>query len=136
MKIDLKKTLLYFIGACLLVSLFLNIKGCNRESFEKLEEKNRLLEKTRDSLRYANQSLKKDFVKIQDVIDKRDIRIIELQIEIDNNRRDIIFYKKQADQFSKDLKETNRKLDNLRKNPIKRDDDELIDSFKNKLKKP
>lgn len=136
MKIDLKKTLLYFIGACLLVSLFLNIKGCNRESFEKLEEKNRLLEKTRDSLRYANQGLKKDFLKIQDVIDKRDARIIELQIEIDVNRRDIIFYKKQADQFSKDLKETNRKLDNLRKNPIKRDDDELIDSFKNKLKKP
>jgi len=136
MKIDLKKTLLYFIGACLLVSLFLNIKGCNRESFEKLEEKNRLLEKTRDSLRYANQGLKKDFVKIQDVIDKRDARIIELQIEIDVNRRDIIFYKKQADQFSKDLKETNRKLDNLRKNPIKRDDDELINSFKNKLKKP
>jgi hypothetical protein len=136
MKIDLKKTLLYFIGACLLVSLFLNIKGCNRESFDKLEEKNRLLEKTRDSLKYANQGLKKDFIKIQDVIDKRDVRIIELQIEIDANRRDIIFYKKQADYFSKDLAETNRKLDNLRRNPIKRDDDELINSFKNKLKKP
>ena len=136
MKIDLKKTLLYFIGACLLVSLFLNIKGCNRESFDKLEEKNRLLEKTRDSLKYANQGLKKDFIKIQDVIDKRDVRIIELQIEIDANRRDIIFYKKQADHFSKDLVETNRKLDNLRSNPIKRDDDELINSFKNKLKTP
>jgi len=136
MKIDLKKTLLYFIGACLLVSLFLNIKGCNRESFEKLEENNRLLEKTRDSLRYANQGLKKDFIKIQDVIDKRDTRIIELQIEIDANRREIIHYKKQVDRFSKDLQETNRKLDHLRKNPIKRDDDELIDSFKNKLKTP
>jgi chromosome segregation ATPase len=127
---------LYFIGACLLVSLFLNIKGCNRESFEKLEDKNRLLEKTRDSLRYANQSLKKDFEKTQDVINKRDARIIELQIEIDASRRDVIFYKKQADHFSKDLAETNRKLDNLRKNPIKRDDDELINSFKNKLKTP
>lgn len=136
MKIDLKKTLLYLIGACLLVSLFLNIKGCDRTSFEKLEENNRLLEKTRDSLRYANQGLKKEFDKIQDVINKRDAVIMDLQIKIDESRRETIIYKRQSDKAAKDLAETNRKLDELRKNPIKRDDDDLLNSFKNKLKKP
>jgi peptidoglycan hydrolase CwlO-like protein len=136
MKIDLKKALLYFIGACLLVSVFLNFKGCNREPFEKLEEKNRLLEKTRDSLRYANQNLKKDFNRIQLVIDKRDVRIADLQIQIDASKQDITDYKNQVDKANKDLIETNKKLDNLRKNPIKRDDDDLINSFKNKLKTP
>ena len=136
MKIDLKKTLLYFIGACLLVSLFLNIKGCDREPFEKLEEKNRLLEKTRDSLKYANQNLKEDFNQIQLVINKRDVRIADLQTQIDASKRDVIGYKNQLDKANKDLIETNKKLDNLRKNPIKRDDDDLINSFKNKLKTP
>lgn len=136
MKIDLKKTLLYFIGACLLVSLFLNIKGCDREPFEKLEEKNRLLEKTRDSLKYANQNLKKDFDQIQLVINQRDVRIADLQTKIEASKRDVVGYKNQLDKANKDLIETNKKLDNLRKNPIKRDDDDLINSFKNKLKTP
>jgi peptidoglycan hydrolase CwlO-like protein len=136
MKIDLKKTLLYFIGACLLASVFLNIKGCNREPFEKLEEKNRLLEKTRDSLRYANQNLKKKFDYIQTDIDKRDARIADLQIQIEASKRDVADYKNRVDRANKDLIETNKKLDKLRKNPIKRDDDDLINSFKNKLKTP
>ena len=136
MKIDLKKTLLYFIGVCLLVSVFLNFKGCNRESFEKLEEKNRLLEKTRDSLRYANQNLKKEFNQIQLVIDKRDVRIADLQTQIDASKRDVFGYKNLLDKANRDLIETNKKLENLRKNPIKRDDDDLINSFKNKLKTP
>ena len=136
MKIDLKKTLLYFIGVCLLVSVFLNFKGCNRESFEKLEEKNRLLEKTRDSLRYTNQNLKKEFNQIQLVIDKRDARIADLQIQIEVSKQNVADYKNRADKANKDLIETNKKLENLRKNPIKRDDDDLINSFKNKLKTP
>ena len=136
MKIDLKKTLLYFIGVCLLVSVFLNFKGCNRESFEKLEEKNRLLEKTRDSLRYTNQNLKKEFNQIQLVIDKRDVRIADLQTQIDASKRDVFGYKNLLDKANRDLIETNKKLENLRKNPIKRDDDDLINSFKNKLKTP
>ena len=136
MKIDLKKTLLFFITGCLLVSLFLNIKGCDREPFEKLEEKTRVLEKTRDSLKYANQNLKKDFDEIQLVIDKRDVRIVDLQMQIDAAKQDVVDYKNQVDKANKDLIETNKKLDNLRKNPIKRDDDDLINSFKNKLKTP
>ena len=136
MKIDLKKTLLYFIGACLLVSVFLNFKGCNRESFDKLEEKNRLLEKTRDSLKYANQNLKKEFDNIQVIIDKRDARIADLQIQIEVSKQNVADYKNRADKANKDLIETNKKLENLRNNPIKRDDDDLINSFKNKLKTP
>jgi septal ring factor EnvC (AmiA/AmiB activator) len=136
MKIDLKKILLYFIGACLLVSVFLNFKGFNREPFEKLEEKNRLLEKTRDSLRYANQNLKKKFDYIQMDINKRDAHIADLRIQIDAAKRDVADYKNRVDRVNKDLIETNKKLDNLRKNPIKREDDDLINSFKNKLKTP
>jgi len=136
MNLDLKKILFYSICVLLVASVLLNIKGCDREPFEKLEEKNRMLEKTRDSLRYANQNLKKEFFDIQSEIDKRDARISELQIQADVARRDAAAYKAKADRSARDLAETNRKIDDLRKNPIKREDDELIDSFKNKLKTP
>lgn len=136
MKIDLKKALLFFVIGCLIVSLFLNIKGCNREPFEKLEEKTRILEKTRDSLRYANQNLVKEFDKTQAAIEKRDVRILDLQMQIDATKVEVSFYKNSVDKIMKDLVETNKKLVELRKNPIKRDDDDLINSFKNKLKTP
>lgn len=136
MKIDLKKILFYAICALLAFSLLLNIKSCDREPFEKLEKKNQELEKTRDSLRYANQNLKKEFIEIQAAIDKRDAQIMDLQIKADAARREAALYKGKADRAAKDLAETNRKIDDLRKNPVKREDDELIDSFKNKFKNP
>jgi hypothetical protein len=136
MKIDLKKALLFFVIGCLLASLFLNIKGCDRVPFEKLEEKTRLLEKTRDSLRYVNQSLVNEFDKTQVVIEKRDARILDLQMQIDAAKIEVSSYKNRVDKITKDLVETNKKLVELRKNPIKRDDEDLINSFKNKLKTP
>ena len=95
-----------------------------------------MLEKTRDSLKYANQNLKKEFDNIQVIIDKRDARIADLQIQIEVSKQNVADYKNRADKANKDLIETNKKLENLRKNPIKRDDDDLINSFKNKLKTP
>ena len=136
MKIDLKKILFYAICALLVASLLLNIKGCDREPFEKLEKKNQALEKTRDSLRYANQQLKKEFAEIQSDIDKRDARIAVLQVQADNARKETALYKGQAERAARDLAETNRKIEDLRKNPIKREDEDLIDSFRKKFNKP
>jgi len=136
MKIDLKKILFYVLCAFLAASLLLNIKGCNRKAFEELEEKNRLLEKTKDSLRYANQHLKNEFDEIQSSIEKRDVRIKDLQAQADAARRDAVLHKYRADKAERDLAETSVKIDKLRNNPIKREDDDLINSFKNKLKNP
>ena len=55
---------------------------------------------------------------------------------LDAAKKDVAKYKGRADKAARDLAETNKKIEYLRSNPIKRDDEELIDSFKNKLKKP
>ena len=136
MKIDLKKSLFYFVFACLLVSLVFNFIGCDREALQKLEEKSILLEKTRDSLNIVNQDLKKDFDARQDSIEKRNLAIIGLKTQIAASKKEAKSYKDRADRAARDLEETRKMVDFLRRNPIKRDDKELIDSFKNKLKMP
>jgi Flp pilus assembly protein TadB len=136
MKIDLKKSLLYFVFVCLLASLAINFIGWDKEALQKLEEKNILLEKTRDSLNIVNQDLKKDFDARQDSIEKRNLAIIGLKAQIAASKKEAKSYKDRADRDAKDLEETKKMVDFLRRNPIKRDDKELIDSFKNKLKMP
>lgn len=136
MKIDLKKSLLYFVFVCLLASLAFNFIGWDREALEKLEEKNILLEKTRDSLNMVNQYLRKDFDARQDSIENRNLVIISLKAQIAASKKETKSYKDRADRAARDLEETRKKVDFLRINPIKRDDKELIDSFKNKLKMP
>ena len=60
MKTDLKSILLYAICALFLASLFLNIRGCGRESYDELQKKYEEKQKSLDSLRYANVYLKKE----------------------------------------------------------------------------
>ena len=95
-----------------------------------------MLEKTRDSLNIINQDLKKDFDARQDSIENRNLVIISLKAQIAASKKEAKSYKDRADRAARDLEETRKKVDFLRINPIKRDDKELIDSFKNKLKMP
>ena len=117
MKIDFSRLLFYIVPAGLLVSLFFNFRGYER-----------------DSLKAENERLEIEFDERQKAIEKRSDSIAALQALLDIAKKDAAKYKGRADKFAKDLVETNKKIEYLRKNPIKRDDDDLIDSLKNKLK--
>ena len=135
MKIDFSRLLFYIVLVGLLVSLFFNFRGYERDSlFQEMEQKNLSLEKVRDSLKAENERLEIEFDERQKAIEKRSDSIAALQALLDIAKKDAAKYKGRADKFAKDLVETNKKIEYLRKNPIKRDDDDLIDSLKNKLK--
>ena len=135
MKIDFSRLLFYIVLAGLLVSLFFNFRGYERDSlFQEMEQKNLSLEKVRDSLKAENERLEIEFDERQKAIEKRSDSIAALQALLDIAKKDAAKYKGRADKVAKDLAETNKKIEYLRKNPIKRDDDDLIDSLKNKLK--
>ena len=62
MKIDFSRLLFYIVLAGLLVSLFFNFRGYERDSlFQEMEQKNLSLEKVRDSLKAENERLEIEF---------------------------------------------------------------------------
>ena len=137
MKIDFSRLLFYIVLAGLFVSLFFNFRGYERDSlFQEMEQKNLSLEKVRDSLKAENERLEIEFDERQKAIEKRSDSIAALRALLDAAKKDVAKYKGRADKAARDLAETNKKIEYLRSNPIKRDDEELIDSFKNKLKTP
>jgi len=136
MKTDLKSVLLYAICALFLASLFLNIKGCSRESYEDLQKKYDSKQKQLDSLGYALGYLKNREKELADAISARDAKIMDLRLQIDSVNRVVASQTQRADRLQRDLDKTSEDIKKLRKNPIKRDDQALIDSFKNRLKKP
>ena len=130
---DFKKILIYCACLLILSSILLNIRGCGHD-FQELERQNQAIQNTRDSLKNANFVLKSEFDAIQKSVDERKRKINNLCLEIDSINRVANSYKKSAERAEKNLTETNKKIESLRKNPIKRNDDELIKSLKNKLK--
>jgi hypothetical protein len=136
MKTDLKSILLYAICALFLASLFLNIRGCGRESYDELQNKYDAKQKSLDSLLYANTYLKKEAKELADAIAKRDNAIMDLRLKADSVSRLVVAQTQRADRLQRELDKTDEEIKKLRKNPIKRDDKDLIDSFKNRFNKP
>jgi cell division protein FtsB len=136
MKTDLKSILLYAICALFLASLFLNIRGCGRESYDELQKKYEEKQKSLDSLRYANVYLKKEAQGLTDAISKRDAAIMDLRLKVDSVSRVVASQTQRADRLQRELDKTDEEIKKLRKNPIRRNDQDLIDSFKNRFNKP
>ena len=136
MKTDKRSMLLAILGILLLSSAFFNIRGCGRESFEELQAKADAKQKALDSLSAANVSLRAEFDQIQKAVDRRDIEIRDLKIKADSVGRVAESYRAKARSLASDLAKTNAEIDRLTKNPIRRGDQELIDSFKNKYGNP
>ncbi len=134
MKTDFRVILSYCILGFVCLSMLLNIRGCGSD-FDNLETENSALEKTRDSLASANRSLAMHFDSLQATIKIRDARIEELVQKSDSVSGIARVEKKRADRIQADLAETKRKIEEIRKNPANRKDEELIKSLKNKLLK-
>lgn len=134
MKTDFRVILSYCILGFVCLSMLLNIRGCGGD-FDNLETENSALEKTRDSLASANRSLAMHFDSLRAAIKIRDARIEELVHKSDSVSGIARNEKKRADRIQADLAETKRKIEEIRKNPANRKDEELIKSLKNKLLK-
>jgi hypothetical protein len=121
----------------LILSLFLNIRGCthiDKDKYKLLEITNKNLQCSRDSLIKINKSLQKNVSVLQDSVNKRSKIISGLKIDLVNSDKLLIIANNQVDILKREKRDTDKKIDYLLKNPIRRNDDDLINSLKNKVK--
>jgi len=121
----------------LVLSLFLNIRGCtkiDKDKYKILENTNKSLQSSRDSLIKINKSLQINVNVLQDSINKRTKVINGLKNELIKSDLKLDKVKKQVDILEKEKRDTDKKIEDLLKNPIRRTDDDLINSLKNKVK--
>ena len=135
MRLDIKSiALLVLTGACILFFGMWLFKGSDyKDKIKALEIENKKIESVRDSIKSANASLKLDFDKNRSEIDKRDQKIKLIESEILKTKKDLKIATAQVEADRKSLKETKDKIEKLKKDPIKREGDELINSLKEKL---
>lgn len=132
-----KSIFMIIISLLLIVSLFLNLRSCGGvkdDKYSKLENENLKLQKFRYSLLVENTNLKNTFQVMQDGIDKRHDSIISILSDLKKIEFDLKKQKDRISQLEQEKKDVERRINDLMKNPIKRDDDDLIKSLKNKLK--
>ena len=121
----------------LVLSLFLNIRGCakiDKDKYKILENTNKKLQCSRDSLIKINKSLQIDVNVLQDSINKRTKIINGLKNDLIESDLKLDKANKQVYILEKEKRDTDRKIEDLLKNPIRRVDDDLINSLKNKVR--
>jgi len=136
-KFDIKTiAILILLGVCILFFGMWFFSGSDyKKKTKELEDQNKKIELVRDSLENVNKKLKSDYDIKQKDIDERDNRIKEIEASLLKTKGDLIAANKKVDQSQKDLASTKKKIEDLKSNPIKRDDDALINSLKEKLGK-
>lgn len=136
MKLDVKwVVILILTGACILFFGMWFFKGSDiKERIRTLEKENQRIEKCRDSLELANKMLSVEFNKIQRSIEDRDKKIKDIEDQLLKTKRELDAANAKVSGYKKDLAETKKKIEDLKKNPIKREDEDLLRSLKEKLK--
>jgi hypothetical protein len=134
---NFKKISSLILLGILVISLFLNVRSCtkiDKDKYKHLEDVNKSLQTSRDSLIRINKALKRDFTLLQDSIDRRNEVIIKLKGDLVQSGKRLELANSEVDRLVKEKKDTDKKIADLLKNPIKRNDDDLINSLKNKVK--
>ena len=134
---NFKKISSLILLGILAISLFLNVRSCtkiDKDKYKHLEDVNKSLQCSRDSLIKNNESLKKDFSSLQDSIDKRNVLIFKLRGDLLQSDKRLKSANDEVNRLQKEKKDTDKKIEDLLKNPIRRNDDDLINSLKNKVK--
>ena len=136
LNLDMKSILiLIFLGASILFFAMWYFKGSNtKDELKRLKGEITNIEHIRDSLKIANVNLKAEFEKIQDEIDKKSEKIRLIESELAKTKLDLNSARAKVKENERELAETKKKIDELQKNPIKREGDDLINSLKEKLK--
>lgn len=137
MKLDIKSILiLVLFGFGIVFFALWYFKGDDsKKKVKELEKKVNQIQTTRDSLTNINKTLKIAFTDAQVIIIERDNQIKKIESDLVKVKQDLndAYAKVKAGQ--KALDETKKKIDELKKNPIKREDDVLLNSLKEKLNK-
>ncbi len=135
-KLDIKSiAILVLLGACIIFFGMWFFKGDDtKDRVKQLEKDVKKIEVVRDSLKAYNVKLKGDYDSREKDITDRDnqIKIIESQLSI--AKGDLRVANGKVAQNAKDLADTRKKIEELKKNPVNRTDDALINSLKEKLK--
>lgn len=136
MNLDVKSiSILVLTGACILFFGMWYFKGSDTKyRLKQLESENLRIEKLRDSLDIANKNLSIEFDKLQKSINDRDDKIKEIEENLLKSKKELEIANAKLNGYKKDLIETKNKIDELKKEPIKRNDEDLINSLKEKLK--
>jgi chromosome segregation ATPase len=137
-KIDLKTGLiLLLLLFCIVFFSMWYLKGADSASkreLKRLKTEYKNLQKSRDSLDQVNIMLKDNFNDYQNKIDQRDSKIQSIEYQLSQAKIDLSQSKKDLSNMKTELTKTRKRVEDLKKNPIKREDDDLIESLKEKLK--
>ena len=99
-----------------------------------LENKNKQIEKSRDSLKVVNKGLRDIYKMYEDTIQVRNKQITEFEGKLYILKWDLKKSNDKLSGYQKELQKTKDRIDSLSNNPANRDGDDLINSLKEKLK--
>lgn len=135
-KLDIKSiVILILLGFSIIFFGMWFFKGSGTKSeIKKLQDEIKSIELVRDSLKGANTKLSIAFNDLGQIITERDKKIAQIESDLVRTKQDLTVANIKVSQNQKALAETKKKIEELRKNPINREDDALINSLKEKLK--
>ena len=133
---DIKSILIaILLGFCIFFFSIWYLKGSGyKKEYKKLEQQFNVIQKSRDSLKTVNKKLKSDYLEIDNRIKLREIFINSIEKELEKTKEELKSAKLDLKKWESDYKITKKKIEDLKKNPIKREDDQLVKSLKEKLK--
>lgn len=136
MKLDIKSIIILVLlgGFIIFFGMWFFNGSDTKNKIKELENEVSSIKKKRDSLDLVNKNLAIEFNKKQKDIEERDNKIKSIESDILKVKQDLNVANSRVREGQRELAETKKKIEDLRKNPIKRDDDALINSLKEKLK--
>lgn len=133
--LDLKSMIiLFFVIISVLFFSLWYLKGTGYKKEFKLLEKNFVkLQKTRDSLTKVNKSSERNFDRTQKLILIRDKKILQVEEELGRSKIELLKASDELKRNERSREQNKREIQNLKNRPLKREDQELINSLKEKL---
>jgi chromosome segregation ATPase len=127
--------ILVLLGFCLFFFSLWYFKGTGyKKEYKRLEIEFKKLQNNRDSLYLINNKLEKEYNSLEKKIKLREIYISKLESDIEKTKLELRSAKSEVSRFKSEWVLTKKRIEDLKKNPIKREDDQLIKSLKEKLK--
>jgi hypothetical protein len=136
-KLDANSILtLFLLICCIFFGSMWYLKGSGyKKDIKNIDEIIKKIEITRDSLKTVNKKLEVDFLNVSKRISDREGDIRKLELDLKKAKNELLKSKEDADNKRKKAEESKKRYDKLKKDPIKREDQNLINSLKEKLKK-
>lgn len=135
---DIKNIIIVILLAGLLIFGYIAIFGGDsnyKQQLKELKTKNELLEKQRDSIDVVINNLHAEYAKLKVREAELAKEVTALDAEVEQNKANAKRSQAELDIMKRDLKETRRKIEELKKHPANREGDDLINSLKLKTTK-